>query len=61
MKLLIFDFIISYKSKKINLIDILSKRLNYKNKNKTLNKFLFILQQKLIKIKKFINFIFIII
>ena len=37
MKLLIFNFIISYKSNKINLINILLRRLNYKNENKLFN------------------------
>ena len=43
MKLSIFDFIISHRFDKTNLIDTSLKRSNYKNENKLLNRFLFTL------------------
>ena len=43
MKLFIFDFIISYKPNKTNLVDTLLRRFNYKGENKSINKLLFIL------------------
>ena len=38
-----FDFFIIYRLDKINFIDTLLRRFNYKNKNKLFNYFLFIL------------------
>ena len=38
-----FDFIVTHKSRKINFINALFKRSNYKSENKLINKFLFIL------------------
>ena len=49
---------IFYKSGKSNPIDAPSKRPNYKNENEFINKFLFILQQKLVFIKKLTNPLF---
>ena len=61
MKLFSFNFFISHRSSKINLANASFRRLDYKNKNQTINKILLILQQKLIKIKSLINLIFIVI
>ena len=44
MKLFAYDFIIFYKLNKINLINALLKRLNYCNKNITINRLLLTLQ-----------------
>ena len=37
IKLLIFNFIITYRPNKINLVNAPSRRSNYKSKNKLLN------------------------
>ena len=58
MKLFIYDFIISYKLNKLNLINAPFERFNYKRKNEFINRFLFTLQKKLALIKKLRNFIF---
>ena len=58
IKLFIFDFVISHKSNKSNLIDAPSKRPNYKNENEFMNKFLLTLQQKLVLIKNLTDPVF---
>ena len=58
IKLFIFDLSISHKSNKLYTTDGPSKRPNYKNEIKSIKKFLFILQQKQVLIKKLINPIF---
>ena len=57
MKLFLYDFLISYRLGKINSIDTFLKRLNYKGENELINRLLFTLQQKLIKVKSLLNFI----
>ena len=54
MKLIFFDFIINHRSKKINFVDVSSKRFDYYNeKNIELHKLLLILQKKLQMIEIF--------
>ena len=54
MKLIFFDFIINYRSKKINFVNASSKRFDYYDeKNTELYKLLSILQKKLQMIKTF--------
>ena len=43
MKLLMFDFFITHRSEKTNLVDTSLRRSNYKNKNESLNRLLLML------------------
>jgi hypothetical protein len=61
MQLLIWNFIIVYKSEKINSINASLKWFNYKVENIFANHLLLTLQQKLTRIKSLNNFIFIVI
>ena len=58
MKLSMFDFFITHRSKKTNSVDTSSRRSNYKSKNESLNRLLSTLQQKLTAIEDLISFIF---
>ena len=43
IKFSLYNFLVSYKLNKINFINTFLKRLDYKNKNKNINKLLFTL------------------
>ena len=61
MRLLICNFEIAHRSEKTNLIDVSSKRSDYKNENIFANHLLLTLQRKLTRIESLNNFIFIVI
>ena len=58
IKLSMFDFFITHRSGKTNLVDASSRRPDYKDENESLNRLLSTLQQKLTAIEDLISLIF---